>query len=82
VTDETAINAQLAGISSTISGTWQRASPRGCGNRHCQSAALKRADPRFICERLRLSRGPLNEEQINAAAALIDAAATGVEQIT
>jgi hypothetical protein len=31
--------------------------------------------------RLRLSRGPLNEEQINAAAALIDAAATGVEQI-
>ncbi|HWN77686.1 MAG TPA: PadR family transcriptional regulator [Bradyrhizobium sp.] len=32
--------------------------------------------------RLRLSRGPLNEEQINAAAALIDAAATGVEQIT
>jgi hypothetical protein len=31
--------------------------------------------------RLRLSRGPLNEEQINAAAA-IDAAATGVEQIT
>jgi hypothetical protein len=32
--------------------------------------------------RLRLSRGPLNEEQINAAATLIDAAATGVEQIT
>jgi len=32
--------------------------------------------------RLRLSRDPLNEEQINAAAALIDAAATGVEQIT
>jgi DNA-binding PadR family transcriptional regulator len=31
--------------------------------------------------RLRLSRGPLNEEQINAVAALIDAAATGVEQI-
>ena len=31
--------------------------------------------------RLRLSRGPLTEEQINAAAALIDAAATGVEQI-
>jgi hypothetical protein len=32
--------------------------------------------------RLRVSRGPLNEEQINAVAALIDAAATGVEQIT
>jgi hypothetical protein len=32
--------------------------------------------------RLRLSRGPLNEEQINAAAALIDAAAIGVEQIS
>jgi DNA-binding PadR family transcriptional regulator len=31
--------------------------------------------------RLRISRGPLSEEQINAAAALIDAAATGVEQI-
>lgn len=31
--------------------------------------------------RLRLARGPLDEEQINAAAALIDAAATGVEQI-
>jgi DNA-binding PadR family transcriptional regulator len=31
--------------------------------------------------RLRLSRGPLSEEQINGAAALIDAAATGVEQI-
>lgn len=31
--------------------------------------------------RLRLSRGPLDEEQINAAAALIDAAATGVERI-
>lgn len=32
--------------------------------------------------RLRLSRGPLSEEQINAVAALIDAAATGVEQIS
>lgn len=31
--------------------------------------------------RLRLSRGPLSGEQINAVAALIDAAATGVEQI-
>ena len=31
--------------------------------------------------RLRLSRGPLSEEQINAVAAAIDAAATGVEQI-
>ena len=31
--------------------------------------------------RLGRARGPLNEEQINAAAALIDAAATGVEQI-
>jgi hypothetical protein len=31
--------------------------------------------------RLRLARGPLSEEQINAAAALIDGAATGVEQI-
>src|ERR1700751_6204758 len=30
--------------------------------------------------RLRLSRGPLSEEQINAVAAAIDAAATGVEQ--
>ena len=32
--------------------------------------------------RLRVSRGPLNEEQINAVAPLIDAAATGVEQVT
>src|SRR6202048_5371458 len=24
------------------------------GNRHCQSAALKRADPRFICERFNI----------------------------
>jgi len=31
--------------------------------------------------RLRLSRGPLSEEQINAVAAAIDAAATGVEQV-
>jgi len=31
--------------------------------------------------RLRLSRGPLSEEQINAVAAAIDAAATGVERI-
>jgi hypothetical protein len=31
--------------------------------------------------RLRLARGPLSEEQINAVAAAIDAAATGVEQI-
>jgi DNA-binding PadR family transcriptional regulator len=31
--------------------------------------------------RLRLSRGPLSEEQINAAVAAIDAAATGVERI-
>jgi DNA-binding PadR family transcriptional regulator len=31
--------------------------------------------------RLRLSRGPLSEEQINATAAAIDAAAIGVEQI-
>jgi len=31
--------------------------------------------------RLHISRGPLSEEQINAAAALIDAAATDVEQI-
>jgi DNA-binding PadR family transcriptional regulator len=31
--------------------------------------------------RLRLSRGPLSEEQINAVAAAIDAAATAVEQI-
>ena len=31
---------------------------------------------------LRLARGPLNEEQINATAALIDVAATGVEQIS
>jgi DNA-binding PadR family transcriptional regulator len=31
--------------------------------------------------RLRLSRGPLSEEQINAVAAAIDAAATGVDQI-
>jgi DNA-binding PadR family transcriptional regulator len=31
--------------------------------------------------RLRLSRGPLSQEQINAVAAAIDAAATGVEQI-
>jgi DNA-binding PadR family transcriptional regulator len=30
--------------------------------------------------RLRLSRGPLSEEQINAVAAAIDAAATGVER--
>jgi DNA-binding PadR family transcriptional regulator len=30
--------------------------------------------------RLRLSRGPLNEEQINAVAAAIDAAAIGVER--
>jgi hypothetical protein len=32
--------------------------------------------------RPRFSRGPLNEEQIDAAAVLIDAAATGAEQIT
>ena len=31
--------------------------------------------------RLRVGRGPLSEEQINAVAALIDAAATGIEQI-
>jgi DNA-binding PadR family transcriptional regulator len=31
--------------------------------------------------RLRLSRGPLSEEQINAVAATLDAAATGVERI-
>jgi len=31
--------------------------------------------------RFRLSRGPLSEEQINAVAAAIDAAATGVERI-
>ena len=31
--------------------------------------------------RLRLSRGPLSEEQINAAAAAIDTAAVGVERI-
>ena len=31
--------------------------------------------------RLRLSRGPLSEEQINAVAAAVDAAATSVEQI-
>jgi DNA-binding PadR family transcriptional regulator len=31
--------------------------------------------------RMRLSRGPLSEEQVNAVAAVIDAAATGVEQI-
>jgi DNA-binding PadR family transcriptional regulator len=31
--------------------------------------------------RLRLSRGPLSEEHINAVAAAIDAAATGVERI-
>ena len=31
--------------------------------------------------RLRLSRGPLSEEQINAVAAALDAAATGVERI-
>ena len=31
--------------------------------------------------RLRLSRGPLSEEQINAVAAVLDAAATGVERI-
>jgi DNA-binding PadR family transcriptional regulator len=31
--------------------------------------------------RLRLARGPLSEEQINAVAAALDAAATGVEQI-
>ena len=31
--------------------------------------------------RLRLARGPLSEDQINAVAAAIDAAATGVEQI-
>jgi DNA-binding PadR family transcriptional regulator len=30
--------------------------------------------------RLRLSRGPLSEDQINAVAALLDVAATGVEQ--
>jgi DNA-binding PadR family transcriptional regulator len=30
--------------------------------------------------RLRLSRGPLSEEQVNAVAAAIDAAATGVER--
>jgi hypothetical protein len=35
----------------------------------------------FFRKSVRLSRGPLNEEQINAVAALIDAAATGVEQI-
>ena len=31
--------------------------------------------------RLRLSQGPLNEEQIDAVAAVIDAAATGVERV-
>jgi hypothetical protein len=31
--------------------------------------------------RLRLSHGPLSEEQIDAVAAAIDAAATGVERI-
>jgi hypothetical protein len=31
--------------------------------------------------RLRLSRGPLSDEQINAVAAAIDAAATSVERI-
>lgn len=31
--------------------------------------------------RLRLSRGPLNEDQINAVAAALDAAATGVKRI-
>jgi hypothetical protein len=30
--------------------------------------------------RLRLSRGPLSEDQINAVAAALDAAATGVER--
>jgi hypothetical protein len=31
--------------------------------------------------RLRLSRGPLNEDQINAVAAALDAAATSVKRI-
>lgn len=31
--------------------------------------------------RLRLARGPLNDEQINAVAAALDAAATGIEQV-